>query len=204
MNISFKTLLSLALMLALLPCTQAADNPSIADPLQKEWSVTTPYEFIPVPSARLHGVANHGDKTSAAILQVTCYSGPTRPVISLLTSTDQLGFKPDAYEGPDAQSNGPLNLVSGTRPPHDYSINGVYTQEITEKDGPVFNFNISANLQELHYWTTEEARGQQVTLTVPSVKKGEQPLTALFILPQDNSVLRKVIEPCMNLYTAPH
>lgn len=203
MNLSFKTLPALTLMLAVLPCTQAADSPLAAAPLQKEWSVATPDESIPIPSARLNGIANHGDNTSAAILQVTCYSAPTRPVISLLTSTDRLGFKPDAYEGKDAQSNGPLNLVSGTRPPRDYLINGVYTREITQKDDLFFNFNMSANLQDLHYWTTEDARGQQVILTIHSVNKGEQPLTALFILPQGSSELRKVIAPCMNVYTTP-
>ncbi|MCX7081153.1 MAG: hypothetical protein NTV76_17780 [Pseudomonas sp.] len=197
MNLPRKILFPLTLMLSVLPCAQAAGSLSTTRFQGAGWSVEQPDQSIPIFSARLNGEASHGDKTSAAILQVSCYRSPLRPVISLLTSTDQLGFNPDIYEGPAAQSMGPLSLTSGTLAPRDYSVNGVYSAESAQKGDLVFVLNMPANRQELHYWTTEAARGQPVKMTLPSAIKEGLPLTARFVLPQDDSGLRKVIEPCM-------
>ena len=193
MSLPRNTLFSLTLCLSILPGTHAAESVTTAGPLSEAWRVEKPDQDSPVLSARLNGEASHGNKTTPAMLQISCYRSPLRPVIALLTSTDELGFDPGAYEGPDAKSNGPASLAIGTLAPRNYLVNGVYTQAFPQKDDLVFNFNMSADRQALRYWTSKAARGLLLTMTVPSTVKGDQPLTARFVFPQDDSALRKIV-----------
>lgn len=199
MRLPRHTLFSLTLLLSIMPGTHAANGPSTAGFHGESWSVVKPDQDSPVLNARLNGEATHGNKTTAAILQVSCYRSPLRPVITLLTSTDQLGFNPDAYEGPDARSTGPMSLTTGTLAPRNYLVNGFYTRVLPQKDDVAFNFYLSANRQDLRYWTSKAARGQPITMTLPSTVISDPPLTARFVLPQDDDELRKIIEPCMKV-----
>jgi hypothetical protein len=198
MNLPRTNFFSLTLLLCVLTGTQAAESLLPADAHEEAWRVVKPDPDAPLVSARLNGQASHGNKTSAAMLQVSCYRSPVRrPVITLLTSTDELGFNPDAFEGPDARSTGPLSLKTGILAPRDYSINGFYTSALPPSDKLLFNFYMPTNRQGLNDWTHKGARGQSLTLTLPSTIKGDPPLTARFVLPQDDSKLHKIIGPCM-------
>ncbi|OPA95015.1 hypothetical protein BFW87_13260 [Pseudomonas fluorescens] len=193
MNLSCKALCSL--LLALSPPTEphvtSADEPDA-------WTIEQPYPDSTMVHARINGIATHMDKTSIAILQVACYRSPSRPMISLLTHTDELHFKPDMYEGPDARSTGPLSLTTGPLPTRTYRVNGYYSAEPSQQHGVLFKLTMPANRQELREWITDAMRGQLIKMTLPSSIPGDAPLTAEFVLPQDNDDLHEVIKPCLN------
>lgn len=199
MNFPCNRVFPLLLVLSIPACTQVTDSASSTTRPQKAgWYLEQPDQDSTIVGARLKGEASHGDRTSPAMMQVTCNQSPPRAAISLFTSTDHLGFKPDAFEGPDATSTGPLRISTGNRAPHDYPVNGFYTAEQARGGDFVFVLFASTNHRELHDWTTDITRGQPVSMTLPSAIKGDLPLVVRFVLPQDNSGLRKLIEPCMN------
>ncbi|MEO8488459.1 hypothetical protein [Pseudomonas sp.] len=191
MNLTCKALCSLAFVCSPL---SAAQPDSDAD----AWTVEAPYPGSTIINARIIGAAGHADKTSIAILQVACYSSPPRPMISLLTHTDKLHFKPDIYEGPDARSTGPLSLTTGSLPTRTYRVNGYYSAEPSQQHGVLFKLTMPANRQELHEWIAGDMRGQRIKMTLPSAIPGDFPLTAEFVLPHDNDDLHDVIKPCLN------
>lgn len=199
MNLLRNTLFPVTILLGILPGAHAADRLSPAGFHAEAWRIEKPDPDASGLSARLNGEASHGNKTTAAILQVSCLRSPLRPAITLLTSTDELGFNPDAFEGPDAPSNGPISFDSSTFAPRNYPVNGFYTRMFSQKHDVAFNFSISANRQELQYWTSETTRGQPLTMTLASTVKGAPPLIARFVLPQDDRKLRKIAGPCMKV-----
>lgn len=199
MNLPCNRVFPLILVLSIPACTQVANSiSSTTRPQDAGWYLEQTDQGIPIVSARLNGEASHGDRISPAMVQVTCNQSRPRVVISLFTSTDQLGFKTGAYEGPTATTTGPLSLTTGNHAPRDYAVNGIYTAEEARKGDFVFNLYEATHHRELLDWATDTSRGQPVSMTLPSAVMGDPPLLARFVLPQDNSGLRKVIEPCMN------
>jgi hypothetical protein len=199
MNLPCNRVFPLIFALSIPVCVQATASPLSTTQIQETgWYLEQPDPDSPIVSARLKGEASHGDRTSPAMMQVTCNQSPPRAFISLYTSTDQLGFKPDAFHGPNAISTGPLSLATGDRAPLDYSVNGFYTAEPGRRGDFVFVLFASTNHREPYDWTTEITRGQPVNMTLPSAIEGDPPLVARFVLPQDDSGLRKLIEPCMS------
>ncbi|WP_256585438.1 hypothetical protein [Pseudomonas sp. Irchel 3H3] len=199
MNFPCNKAFPFVLMFSFSACVQAADSLSSTTRFQEAgWYLEQPDPYNPIASARLKGEASHGDRTSPAILQVTCFPSPRRADISLYTSTAQLGFNPEPFHGPDAVSTGPLSLTTGKSAPLDYAVNGFYTAEQARKGDFVFSLFESTNHRELNEWTTETTRGQPINMTLPSAIEGDLPLVATFVLPQDDSGLRKVIGPCLS------
>jgi len=193
MSLSHKALCSLLLVFSPPSATQP-----VSPPEPDVWTVEAPYPGSTIINARIIGTAAHAEKTSIAILHVACYSSPARPVIALLTHTDELHFKPDIYEGPDARSTGPLSLTTGALPTRTYRVNGYYSAEPSQQHGVLFKLTMPANRQELREWITGDLRGQPIRMTLPSAIPGDAPLTAEFVLPQDNEDLHDVVKPCLN------
>lgn len=199
MNLPCNKVFPLILMLSLPTCVQATINLSSTMQSQEAgWYLEKPDPDSPIVSARLKGEASHGDRISPAMVQVTCTLSPPRIFISLYTSTDQLGFNPEAFHGPSATSTGPLSLTIGNREPLEYSVNGVYTAEKARRGDFVFVLFALTNQRDPYDWTTEITRGQPISMTLPSAIEGAPPLVARFVFPQDDSELRTLIEPCMN------
>ncbi|KAF2408630.1 hypothetical protein SAMN04490179_0356 [Pseudomonas antarctica] len=193
MNLTCQSLCFLTLLLSAL--TEAQPN-SDAEP--NNWTVEAPYPDSTIINARINGKATHAQKTSIAILQVACYSSPSRPMISLLTHTDELHFNPNIYEGPDARSSGPLSLTTGTLPARTYRVNGYYSAEPTQQHGVLFKFIMHANRQELREWIDNEVHDQLITMTLPSAIPGDSPLIAEFVLPQNSGGLHEIVKSCLN------
>lgn len=198
MNLICKTLCSLTLALSPIAAAQKPTPPTPLDLEPTAWTVEAPYPQSTIINARINGIAAHDGNSSMAILHVACYSAPLRPMISLLTHTDQLHFKPGIYEGPDARSTGPLSLTTGVLPPRTYRVNGYYSAEPTQQHGVLFKLTMPANRQELREWITDDMGGQLIRMTIPSAISGDSPLSAEFILPKDSKGLREVIKPCLN------
>ncbi|WP_448653332.1 hypothetical protein ACSHWC_09035 [Pseudomonas fluorescens] len=193
MNLTCQSLCSLTLMLSSL--TEAQPT---SDPEPNSWTVEAPYPDSTIINARITGKATHAHKTSIAILQVACYSSPSRPMISLLTHTDELHFNPNIYEGPDARSSGPLSLTTGIRPAQTYRVNGYYSAEPTQQHGVLFKFIMPANRQELRAWIANKSHDQLITMTLPSAIPGDSPLTAEFTLPRNSAGLQEIVKSCLN------
>jgi hypothetical protein len=197
MTLNCQLLCSLTLAISQLTEVQPTlDSASDAEP--HAWTVETPYPDSTIINARITGTATHAQKTSIAILQVACYSSPSRPMISLLTHTDKLHFNPNIYEGPDARSSGPLSLTTGTLPARTYRVNGYYSAEPTQQHGVLFKFTMPANRQELREWIANNTHGQLITMTLPSAIPGDSPLTAEFVLPQNSTGLHEIVKSCLN------
>ena len=193
MNLTSKALCSLLLVLS--PPT----GPQVTNADESDtWTLEAPYPDSAMIYARINGIAAHADKTSIAILQVACYRSPARPMISLLTHTDELHFNPEIYHGKEARSTGPLSLTTGAVPARTYRVNGYYSAEPTQQHGVLFKLTMPANRQELREWIADNMRGQLIKMTLPSAIPGDAPLTAEFVLPQDNDDLHDVIKPCLN------
>jgi hypothetical protein len=184
-----------SLTLAISQLTEAQPTSDLQPPA---WTVEAPYPKSTIINARIIGKATHAEKTSIAILQVACYSTPARPMISLLTHTDELHFNPNIYEGPDARSSGPLSLTTGDLPARTYRVKGYYSAEPTQQHGVLFKFLMPANRQELREWIANTMPGQLITMTVPSAIPGDSPLIAEFALPQDGSELQAIVKSCLN------
>lgn len=197
MNFPCNRVLPLLLALSFPALAQTTDSiTSTTRTQQANWYLVQTARDSPAVSVRLNGVAKHGDRTSPAMMQVTCNAAMPRAVVALFVSTDQLGFKPDAYEGPSAITRGPLSLTTGHRAPHHYAVNGIYTTEVARHGDFVFSLYEASNHKELIDWTTDRNRGQPVSMSLPSAVTDDPPLVARFVLPQDNSVFRKLTEPC--------
>lgn len=189
------SLYSLALFLAALtPAWAVADSSHTTDQ-GKHWLVEKSSDDSRFQIALLSGNTRYDGKTGEALLAISCH--PDNPMrMSLTIPTQRLGFNADDYEGPGAPANGPLRLTTGTRAPISSLVSGSGSVRSLQEDGWVFEFGTSIDKRELHYWLTDTVRGQPVTLTLPSLK-GDTPLIAEFVLPEDDSGLRKVIGPCM-------
>ena len=189
------SLYPLALFLAAVTPAWAATDSYQSTDQGKHWRVEKSSDDSRFQTALLSGNTRYDGKTGEALLGISCY--PDNPMrMSLTIPTQRLGFNADDYEGPGAPANGPLRLITGTRAPISYVVSGSGSVRSLQEDGWVFEFGTSINKRELHYWLTKTAHGQRVTLTLPS-RKSDTPLIAVFVLPEDDSGLRKIIGPCM-------
>jgi len=188
-------LYSLALFLATLTPAWAATDSSHSADESKHWRVEKSSDDSRFQTALLSGNTRYDGKTGEALLAISCH--PDNPMrMSLTIPTQRLGFNADDYEGPGAPANGPLRLTTGARTHISYLVSGSGSVRSLQEDGWVFEFGTSIDKRELHYWLTKTAHGQRATLTLPS-RKSDTPLIAEFVLPEDDSGLRKVIGPCM-------
>ncbi|MEO4012302.1 hypothetical protein [Pseudomonas rossensis] len=189
------SLYSLALFLAALTPAWAATESSHSSDQGKHWLVEKTSDDSRFQTALLSGNTRYDGKTGEALLAISCH--PDNPMsMSLTIPTQRLGFNADDYEGPGAPANGPLRLTTSTRAPISYLVSGWGSVRSLQGDGWVFEFGMTINKRELHYWLTDTAHGQRVTLTLPS-RKSDTPLIAEFVLPEDDSGLRKAIGPCL-------
>ncbi|MHC8316656.1 hypothetical protein [Pseudomonas sp. LB3P31] len=116
--------------------------------------------------------------------------------MSLVIPPTRLGFNADDYEGPSATTHGPLRLVTGKRAPLSLPVNGWGSVRSLPGNSWVFELGMNINKPELLYWLGGSADGQLVTLTLPP-HASNAPLIAEFVLPADDSGLRKVTGPCL-------
>lgn len=190
------SLYSLALFLAALTPAWAATDNSHSSDQGKHWLVEKSSDDSRLQTALLSGNTRYDGKTGEALLAISCY--PDDPIMrmSLTIPAQRLGFNAGDYEGPGAPANGPLRLTTSTRAPISYRVSGWSSVRSLQEDGWVFEFGTNINKRELHYWLTDTAHGQRVTLTLPS-RKSDTPLIAEFVLPEGDSGLRKVIGPCL-------
>lgn len=196
MKSGYGSLCLLTLLFAALTPAWAAIDSSPSPDQTNTWQVEKPSDQSQFQTALLSGKTRYNSKTGKALLQISCHSDvPMR--MSLTIPAQRLGFNASDYEGPGAPANGPLRMITGERSPISYRVSGWSSVRSLQEDGWVFEFGMTANKRELHYWLTESAHGQRVTLTLPSTVKNDDPLAAEFVLPEDDSGLRKVIGPCL-------
>lgn len=192
-----KVLCSLALILGTLAGAQAETPSATAGTTPNNWEVKAADAGIPYARVRLNGTATHGEKTSAASMEIACYSSRDGSTISLITRTDKLNFDPGIYEGPQALSTGPLFLTTETLAAHRYRVNGYYLAVPADDGRPPFILNMRANRQELRDWVAEKNRGRLIRMQLPSPLSGDAPLIAEFVLPQNTAVLHNTVKSCL-------
>jgi hypothetical protein len=184
------------------PAWAATNSLSPANP-GKVWQLEKLYDNSDTPLLVLNGKAHYNSQTGKALLQVSCSTAPLqRPsvVLLLVIETQRLGFNATDYEGPDATVHGPLRIKTGERPPASAKVAGWIPPGHFLHKGLDFAFGAAVSMQEMRYWLTDSAQGQRVMLTLPSTIEKDGPLIAEFVLPEDESELRKEIEPCLKAY----
>lgn len=195
MHPAWSSLYSLALFVGVLtPVSATTSSPQLPDP-GEHWQVEPSSDETQLQTALLRGNSRHDTKTGEALLAISCYPGSPMNM-SLSIPTRRLGFNADDYEGPSATTDGPLRLITGKRAPISFPVNGWGSVRSLQGDSWVFELGMSINKPELIYWLTDSAHGQLVTLTLPP-RESNAPLIAEFVLPEDDSGLRKVTGPCL-------
>ena len=200
MKFSHGSLYLLCLLFAVLTTGWAAADSAPPLHQSKVWQVEKPYDHSEVLTAVLSGKTYYKGKSGEARLEIGCvFDSPTRIRIPLALEVPahRLDFNTNDYEGPDASTSGPLRMITGQRAPVSYQVAGWISARSRQEDGWIFGFGATADIPEMRYWLTESAHGQRVTLTLPSTVENDDPLTAEFVLPDDDSGLRKVIGPCL-------
>lgn len=183
----------------LVPGWAAADSESPANQINA-WQVEKYDDHGTARMAAMTGMARYNSKTGEALLQIACtVDSRMKPHASLMLAiqAQRLGFNPNDYEGPAATAHGPLRLITGERPAVIDQVTGWIPGERLPKKEWDFMFGATANLKELSYWLTRPARSNRISLTLPSTLENDGPLTAVFVLPEDDRGLRGVIAPCL-------
>lgn len=200
MKFGHASLYFLSLLFAVLTTGWAAADSAPPHHQTKVWQVEKPYEHSEVLTAVLGGNTYYNSKSGEARLEISCvFDSPTRTRMpfALEVPAHRLDFNTNDYEGPDASTSGPLRMITGHRAPVSYRVSGWISAISRQEDDWIFGFGAAADIPEMRYWLTESAHGQRVTLTLPSTIENDDPLTAEFVLPDDDSGLRKVIGPCL-------
>ncbi len=169
----------------------------IITPAHPVWLLERPYPDGPMLSARTLGDSAYGDVHTNANLEISCHPKNPAARLSLQISPQLLDFDSDPFEGKDASANGPLRITTGTRAAIEVSTNGVWTYGGVFQVGTIFALSADVPRAELAYWASDASRGQTLTLSLAPATTSGKPLTATFKLPENNSMLKKAIQPCL-------
>lgn len=182
------------------PFAQAGNESTatqIITPAHPLWLLERPYPDSPMLTTRTFGDSAYGDFHTNANLEISCHPQNPAASLTLQISPQALGFDSDPYEGPDASANGPLRITAGTRAAIEVLANGVWTQGGAFQVGTIFALSADVPQTELAYWASDASRGQTLTLSLAPARAGGKPLTATFILPDNNIALKKAVQPCL-------
>lgn len=137
------------------------------------------------------GDSAYGDYHVNATLQIDCSPESKKARLTLQIAPTSLGFDSDPFEGPDATANGPLHITTGTRPSVEHRVSGSWTAGGAFQVGDVFSISTEIAAPELDYWLSDASRGQPLKLLLAPAETDGKPLTATFLLPQDNERLKQ-------------
>ena len=175
---------------------------AIITPAHPVWLLEQPYADSPKLTARTVGVSAYGGFHVKASLEISCY--PQNPLASLALqiAPQSLGFDSDPFEGKDASANGPLRVSTGTRASIELPVNGVWTDGGAFQIGTLFVLSAAVPPAELAYWLSDASQGQTLTLSLAPATAGAAPLTATFVLPENNTGLNKILRACRGVASA--
>lgn len=177
------------------------DATQVITPAHPVWLLEQPYADAPMLTARTFGASAYDGYSVKANLAISCHPQNLSAGIELEISPQSLGFDVAPFEGKGAAKDGPLRITTGTRASVDHSINGVWTHGGVFQVSTIFVLRGSVPRDELAYWASDASRGQSLTLSLAPAQEGGKPLTATFLLPANNTGLKKVIQPCLGTAT---
>ncbi|MCO5784525.1 hypothetical protein [Citrobacter meridianamericanus] len=197
----YRALLLTPFLLAnlLLPCQTYAQD--IPEGTYNLWLAEQPISGVRLFKARIAGSAHYGKFDTHATLALVCGTGGSKSGVQAELAVDvrPLAFDTDPYEGPGATTSGPVNITVGVRPPPDKPSISRPVAGFFSDGGPFdtgMPFIFSFRDLPMKQWVAPAMRGQMLTFTLPSAKPGS-PLTFRFLWPEDDTVLKRVVTPCL-------
>jgi len=179
--------------LALCPSLALSASPPGAANL---WLFEQPEPAAPLYRARIAGAATYQRYTANATLAFACRADGGSVSMELVIDPKALGFDTDPYEGPDASAHGPMVVAPLASPPVKLAVNGWYGDGGAFNVGTPFIFGVSTgNIDAVVRQGL--AGGGMLSLELPAAKGGKT-LKAVFRLPGDSGVLKRVVTPCLN------
>lgn len=164
---------------------------------QPVWLLEQDPDQGPLPTARTYGDSAFGEFHARATLAISCSPQSPTASLALQIAPSPLGFDSDPFEGPDATAHGPLRITAGARAALQRPVSGIWTDGGAFQVGTVFAINASIPRDELAAWASDASRGRPLKLSLAPAKAGGKPLTATFVLPQDNEGLKQVARSCV-------
>lgn len=160
------------------------------------WLFEQPEPSAPLYRARVAGTASFQRYTANATLAFACRSDGGSVSMELVIDPKALGFDTDPYEGPDATAHGPMVVAQPASKAVKLAVNGWYG------DGGAFNvgtpFVFGASTGNIDAVARQGlAGGGTLSIELPAAKGGKT-LKAVFRLPNDSSVLKRVVTPCLS------
>lgn len=150
----------------------------------------------PLYLARMAGVVGYKSFKANATLAFGCRSDGGDVSAELVIDPHSLGFDADAYEGPGAPASGPIVITSGDDGAVRIRVSGSYGDGGPFNTGTPFRFQFMPGRSTVARWLTSGTRGKNLRIAVPAASGGE-PMTVMFRWPDDDTVLRRVVMPCL-------
>lgn len=157
------------------------------------WLFEQPEPAAPLYRARIAGIASYQQYTANATLAFVCRSDGGHVSMELVIDPKALGFDTDPYEGPDATAHGPLAVTS---PAVKLMVNGWYGDGGAFNVGTPFVFGVSTGNVDAVARQALVGHGT-LSMELPAAKGGKA-LKLAFRWPDDSSVLKRVITPCLS------
>lgn len=160
------------------------------------WLFEQPEPAAPLYRARIAGTATYQQYSANATLAFACRSDGGHVSMELVIDPKALGFDTDPYEGPDATAHGPMVVAQAASPPVKLVVNGWYGDGGAFNVGTPFVFGVSTGNVDAVV-RQGLAGGGTLSLELPAAKGGKT-LKAVFRLPGDSGVLKRVATPCLS------
>lgn len=158
----------------------------------RAWEISGPYQSNPLKRATLAGSAMVGGAVGHAWLVVSCRPGAGLWAALRVDGVLAGRFPVDDFEGPGGvgESSRLLKVAMGNN-----GLERSFFSSGTRQENDIFEWSFALPPSETRCWLDEAGRGLRIFVQRPGA--ADEPLEAVFILPEQAQPLRELVMPCM-------